>query len=172
MSLFDLVLIAIIAAFTLSGFWFGLIHTLGSLLGTVLATYVASRWYVVAADWLMGVTGWTGNFSKVLMFIIIFFVINRLIGFGFYLVERALALLSHLPFIAGLNRFLGAVFGFIEGLLIVGISLYFITKFPLSPEFMAALARSKVAPLCTRPASVLWPLIPAAIQEIKSALNL
>ena len=172
MPLFDIVLIGIIVGFTLFGFWFGFIHTLGSLVGTLLATYLASRWYEAAANWLMNITGWTGNFPKVLMFIILFLIINRLVGLLFFLVDRSLSIITKMPFINSLNKLIGGVFGFIEGLVVLGITIYFINKFPLGPGFMTALANSKVAPYCVHASSVLLPFVPEAIKQLKAALNL
>ena len=65
MGLSDIILLIIIAGFAMFGFWFGLIHTLGSLLGTVFGAYLASRYYEPMADWLINITGWGENISKV-----------------------------------------------------------------------------------------------------------
>jgi uncharacterized membrane protein required for colicin V production len=74
MSLFDIILLCIIAGFGLFGLWFGLISTLGSIAGTLLGVYLASRWYVPVAEWLINTTGWSPNFSKVVIFIIVFLI--------------------------------------------------------------------------------------------------
>lgn len=167
MSFFDLCIVLIIGGFALFGLWFGLIHTLGSLLGTVLGVYLASRWYVPAADWLIQTTGWNDHFASVIMFILAFIIINRLVGFGFFLVDRLLSVVTRLPFINGINRMLGVVFGVAEGVIVVGIVLYFITKFPLGEAFMTALANSHYAAQCVGVASLLWPLIPDALKAIQ-----
>ena len=88
MPYFDIVLVVIIVLFGLFGLWFGLIHTLGSLAGMVVGVFLASRYYEVGANWLMSLTGWGDNFSKVLIFIIAFFVINRLVGLVFWIVIK------------------------------------------------------------------------------------
>ena len=41
MTILDLILIIILFFFTFSGFWFGLIHTLGALIGTIAGVLVA-----------------------------------------------------------------------------------------------------------------------------------
>ncbi len=172
MSIFDVVLLGIILGFMLFGLWFGLVHTLGSLVGTLLATFLATRWYVPAAAWLSGITGWTGNFPKVLMFIMLFLLINRLVGIGFFLIDKTLSVVTHLPFIHSLNKLLGGVFGFLEGLVVVGVSLYFITKYPLGNTFMTAFKESKVAPYCVQVANVVQPFVPEAIKQIKNTFSL
>src|SRR3989339_577007 len=171
MSFFDICLLIIVGGFGLFGLWFGLIQTLGSLLGTLVGLFLASRFYEPMANWLMSVTGWSGNFSKVLMFIVAFVVITRLVGFIFWIIVKILGVITNLPFISGLNHFLGLIFGLAEGIIIVGVSLYFIVRFPLGANFMNALAVSKVAPYITQPVNALMPLIPDAIKFLQSTVK-
>lgn len=171
MPFFDIALLIIIGGFGLFGLWFGLIHTLGSLIGTILGVFLAFRFYSPLADWLMNLTGWQGNFPRVVMFIIAFIIINRLVGFAFWIVDKLLAFFTRLPFISGLNRILGLIFGIIEGVLVLGIIFYFIVRFPLGTNFMAALSVSKIAPYTVSAASILWPLIPEAIKLIQSSIQ-
>lgn len=170
MSFFDISLIIIIGAFGLFGLWFGLIHTLGSLIGTVLGVYLASRYYETAADWLINTTGWGANFSKVLIFIIAFVIINRLVGLGFWVIDKILTIFTKLPFVSSLNRFLGLIFGILEGSLVLGVIFYFIARFPVGDSFMTWLSASKIAPYTVKLASILWPLLPDAIKVLKSTI--
>ena len=167
MSLFDIILLCVIGGFALFGVWFGLVHTLGSLVGTVVGVYLASRWYAPLADWLIHFTGWTGNFPRVAIFILSFLIINRLIGFGFHLLDKALSIVTRLPFISSIDRILGFAFGVVEGFIVLGITFYFINKFPLGPQFMAAFSASKIAPYCLSVSSILWPLIPEGLKILK-----
>lgn len=171
MSFFDIVLLIIIGGFALFGLWFGLVHTLGSLIGTVLGVYLAARFYAPVAAWLMHITGWNGNFAKVLVFILAFIIIDRLVGLAFYFVDKFFSIFTHLPFLHSIDRLLGLVFGVLEGAIVLGISFYFINKFPLSPNFMAQFAASKVAPTCISVAAVLWPFIPQAIKIIQDTIK-
>ncbi|MFH1789448.1 MAG: CvpA family protein [bacterium] len=170
MSYFDIAIICIIAAFGLFGLWFGLVHTIGSLIGTLLGLFLASRYYAHLADWLINITGWSTNFSKVLMFIVSFIIIARLVGLIFWIIERALGIITKLPFIRGLNHLLGALFGVIEGTIVIGVSIYFISRFPLSFGFMESLANSSMAPLVVQPVKLLLPLIPTAIKFLQSTI--
>lgn len=171
MLFIDFVFVLILIGFTLFGFWFGLIHTIGSLVGTLVGSYFASRWYAPMAEWLINITGWDENTSQVLMFIIAFVVINRLIGFGFWIVDKLTEIFTNLPFIRGMNRFLGAVIGLLEGAITLGLILYFIDKVPLDPRFMEHLAQSKIAPRLVDLAGVLLPLIPDALQQLESQID-
>jgi len=171
MGLFDVILLIIIAGFAMFGFWFGLIHTLGSLIGTVAGAYLASRWYEPMGDWLANITGWEGNVPNVVMFIIAFFVINRLVGFGFWVVEKTTDILTKLPFIEGINRFLGMILGAFEGILTLGLILYFIDKVPLSEKFMGYMANSLIAPFLTKTAGILIPLLPDALKMLEDSVD-
>lgn len=171
MSYFDIAIAAIVAGFGLFGLWFGLVHAIGSLIGALIGLYLASRYYEPLANWLMNLTGWSGNFSKVLMFIIAFIVIARLVSFVFWLIEKILGIFTKLPFISGLNHLLGGVFGLVEGVILVGISLYFIVRFPVGSGFMNILSNSVVAPYIVKPASIVLPLIPDAIKFLQSTVK-
>jgi len=171
MSLIDIILIIIIAGFGMFGFWFGLIHTLGSLIGTIAGAYLASRYYEPMADWLTGATGWGENFSRVFMFIIAFIIINRLVGFAFWIVDKVTSIFTGLPFIKGINRLLGLIFGLFEGVLTIGLIIYFIERFPLGSWFMEHLADSTIAPFTTALATVLIPLLPDALRILRSTVD-
>ncbi len=171
MSLLDVIFIIIIASFGLFGLWFGLIHTLGSLLGTVFGVFLATRYYEAASNWLMDITGWQANFSKVLIFIIVFFLINRLVGLAFWIIDKMLGFITRLPFISGINRFLGMLFGALEGVIGLGMVFYFIGKFPLAEYFMEYLGESFLIPHLVSFASILLPFVPEALKTIESSIE-
>jgi membrane protein required for colicin V production len=170
-SYFDLGLILIIGGFAIFGLWFGLVHTLGSLVGTVAGAYLAAVYYEPVANWLIKTTNWGENFSKVLIFIIVFFLINRLVGLVFWIVDKILSFFTHLPFINGIDRILGGVFGALEGVIVLGLIFYFIGKFPVGGQaFIAWMSQSKVVPYLIKVASVLWPLLPQALKTIETVI--
>jgi uncharacterized membrane protein required for colicin V production len=171
MGLFDIVLLIILGGFGLFGLWFGLIHTLGSLLGTVAGAYFASRWFVSMVEWVNSVTGWEGNWLNIIMFAIAFVCINRFIGFLFWLVERFFKALTELPFIASINRFLGLFIGIFEGMITLGLIFFFIDKFPVGETFMGWVETSKIVSHTVSTAEILLPLIPEAIKEMESTIG-
>lgn len=171
METLDIILLIIIGAFGLAGFVFGLVHTLGSLLGTILGAYLASRYYIIMADWLIDITGWQGNWVRVMMFIIAFFLINRLVGIGFFFIEKIFNLFKLLPFIKSFNRLAGLILGLSEGIITIGLVIFFIERFPLSDWIMIHLVNSTVAPYTRDIASILWPLLPEAFRLLESSVN-
>lgn len=171
MSLFDVILVCILVGFTIFGLWFGIVSTLGSLAGTVFGVYLASRWYVLPASWLANTTHWSANFCNVVTFVILYLIINRLVGFVFYIIDRTFSIVTGLPFFKSLNHILGAALGLFEGFVALGITFYFISRFPLGMTFMAALSSSKIAPFCLNVASALWPFVPEAVRILQNTLQ-
>lgn len=171
MSLFDLVLLIIIGGFGLFGLWFGFFHTLGSLLGTVLGVYLAGRYYEVMANWLIHITGWGDNVSKVIMFTLAFIIINRLVGFAFWVCDTFFNVLTRLPFLNSINKLLGGVLGIFEGIVTVGFILYAFEQFPFSEKIAAAIASSLVAPYALGMISLLLPLLPEGMRLLRSSVD-
>jgi len=171
MTLVDIVLLILIAGFAMFGFWFGLIHTLGSLLGTAVGAFFATRWFEPMAEWIANITGWSENMAAVLSFIITFVVINRLVGFLFWMGERFFKRFTSLPFIASINRFLGLLLGIFEGLVTLGIIFLFMDKFPISGTLIDLLGASKIVPHTINAADILLPLIPEGIKELESTIG-
>lgn len=171
MEIMDIVLLAIIGVFGLAGFFFGFIHALGSLFGTIVGVYLATRYYNLLADWLIKITGWEGNIVRVIMFIIAFLIITRLVGIMFFFMEKIFGILNFVPFVKTFNRLLGLFLGFAEGIISVGFVIFFIERFPLSERFMANLIDSVVAMYASQIASILWPLLPEAFKLLQSSVD-
>lgn len=170
-SWFDLSLVLIIGGFALFGFWFGFIHTAGSLMGTLAGAYLASRYYEPMAQWLIKITGWQGNTARVVMFIVAFIVISRLVGFAFWIVDKLLSIITRLPFISSINRLLGLGLGFLEGVMTLGLIIYFIERFPVSDKIMTLIAQSELAAKLRSVADVFVPLLPDALKLLKSTVD-
>ena len=171
MSIFDMAILIILSSFALFGLWFGLVHTFGALIGTIFGVYLASRYYGHLASWVIGFTGWNQNYIKVIIFVLTFILITRLVGFIFLIIEKVLTIFTRLPFIHGLDRLLGMIFGTVEGAIVVGVSLFFISRFPVGLTFMDGLAHSQLAPPLVKLASILVPLFPEAIRMLRSTVE-
>jgi len=171
MPLIDIIIFIIIGGFAMFGFWFGFFHTLGSLLGTLAGIFLGSRYYEPMADWLIHITGWGENISRVIMFTIAFFIINRLVGLVFYGVDRLLRIVTRLPFIASMNRFFGLFLGIAEGMITLGMIIFFIERFPISERVMTWIAESNIAPHLSALAGKLWPLLPDAMRAVNSTVE-
>jgi membrane protein required for colicin V production len=169
MNSLDIILIILVGVFTLAGFWFGLIHTIGSLLGTMIGSFVAGLYYIYLANWLGGIFG-ESNTISVISFVIIFILVNRTIGLLVHLVDRIFKIVSIIPFLKTINRLAGAILGFIEGALVIGIFLYVSSRYPMGDWFMQSLIDSVIAHWLIFLAKVITPLLPAMIRQLKAVI--
>ncbi|OIO19574.1 MAG: hypothetical protein COY69_01765 [Candidatus Magasanikbacteria bacterium CG_4_10_14_0_8_um_filter_32_14] len=171
MHITDIILLIIIGGFGIYGFWTGFVRAFGSLVGTFLGVYLAGRYYQDLANWLSSFTGWHANTSKVLMFIIAFFIITSAIGVLFWFVDKIFKIVSIIPFVKTFNHLFGLGFGLIEGILSVGLFVYFVERIPLSEKVMTGLAHSTLAPILSSIASIFLPLLPQALQLLHSTVD-
>jgi membrane protein required for colicin V production len=170
MTIFDLILLLILGGFVAYGLWFGLIHTLGVLFGTIAGAFLAARWYDNLASWLGFLFGGRENLAKVICFLFLFIIINRLVGLLFWVVDKIFSVLTIIPFLKTINRLLGAAFGFLEGVLVLGLTLYVAARFPLGEWFSDNLADSKVAHYLISVVNILKPLLPEILKQLKSLI--
>lgn len=165
MSFVDIILLIFLGGFVLFGFWFGIIHTLGALIGTILGAYIASHYFSSVAIFIGDKIGGNLPVLKIILFILIFTVVNRLVGLLFYLAEKVFNVLSIIPFLKTINRLAGAVLGFIEGALVIGLILHVAGTVPLSSWFVGmVLEPSSIARYLLGVARVLVPLLPEALR--------
>lgn len=165
MPTFDLILLIILGGFVLYGFWFGLIHTLGGLVGVIVASIVSTRLYVPIADWAHAIFGGNENVVKIVIFIILFILITRIVGFLFFIVDRIFRFISVIPFLKSINRLAGMVLGFIEGVFLVGGILFVVAVFPVGPRVESMIQHSGVARYLVGTYRVIVPLLPAQLRE-------
>jgi len=165
MGFIDIVLLVIIGAFVFFGLFFGLIHTLGSLVGAILGIAVASHFIeptVEAFGFLLG----GGSVAKIILFIIIFLIVSRLVGLVFWVFEKIFGFVSIVPFAKSINRLLGALFGFIEGIIVVGVVLFYAMQVLPEDTLLTLLEGSAVANFLVATVSALQVLFPESLRIV------
>lgn len=167
----DLGLIVVIGFFGFLGFWYGIVWRVVSLIGTICGIYLATRFYAPVSDWVIGLTGWAPNFSKILIFIVVFVAINRITYFIFWLINKGLAIVTHLPIVRSLDRLLGFGFGVLEGVLALGMLFYFVARFPVGVKLMEQIGDSKIVPYTVKVAGLALPLVPDSLKALKSTIE-
>lgn len=171
MIIFDAILLLILAGFIFYGLFFGLIRTVGSLVGVVIGAWVASHWYLEFFNWAQSLAFGYNNLGKVLSFIILFVLANRLVGFIFILLDKFFHLISIIPFLKTINRLAGAVFGFLEGGLVLGLILYVASRYTLLEHWLGqAMTGSKLVPFLVKFTDVLTPLLPDLLKQLNSII--
>lgn len=166
MSFFDLILLLLLFGFVWFGFWNGLIRTLGGILGLILSVFIAGQWYEVVALKLLPFLSDNLSLARLLSFILIF-VITQFIVISLL---KVINKIFSLPVLNILNRLGGAIFGLIEGGLILGLALYFSAKLTLIPTWGELLNNSNVAPTLISFGKILQPLIPQILKQIQSLI--
>ena len=166
MIILDIVLIIILAGFVFYGLFFGLIRTLGSLIGVVGGLWFTLIFYLMVFDWVKNLFFGHEFAGKIITFFILFSLVNRLIGFVFALLDRTFDLISVIPFLKTINRLAGAALGFVEGGLVMGLALIFISQTAFGHWF----DNSKVAPFLINYTQAIMPLLPGFLTRIKGMI--
>lgn len=168
MTLLDFVLILVLLGFVWFAFWFGLIHAAGGLAGTVVGAWLAGIFYDEVAFVIERLFSYSGPWVRVFTFVAIFILVNRVVGFGFFVLDKTFSFLVRLPFLKTIDRLAGAVLGFAEGGLVLGLTLNFaVTHFVLPSVIQQAIDASRVAFILMSLAAVLVPLLPEAIKAVQ-----
>lgn len=167
MTVLDFLLVLSITGFVWFGFWFGIIHMVGGVVGTVAGAYLAGEFYDKLAAPFEAMLQTHSGWVKLLAFIVIFIAANRLVGFAFYLLDRSFAFLRRIPFLKTINHMGGAILGLFEGALVLGLTLYLGSRVELPPAIDAAIYSSHVAQSLTVFAGLLVPLLPEALRLIQ-----
>ncbi|MBI2551431.1 CvpA family protein [Candidatus Uhrbacteria bacterium] len=116
----DIVLLLAFGGFIATGWKFGLIQGLGSMLGAVLG----ALWSFSLSGGIAHAFG-LGAVGRVIILLILFLLIAKLIGLLFWAINKFYKLFSFIPLSGTLNHLLGAVLGLLEGILILGVILYY-----------------------------------------------
>ncbi len=159
MATFDIIILIIFFGFVGAGYFFGLIHTIGAILGVVVGVVAAGNLAPQVAPFLQFFL-LREQVARVLAFIIIFIVVSRLIGYIIHAMDKGFKLARFIPFATTANRLAGALFGFIEAALVLGVILLVMKYAGLSPEVNTAIENSSFAGILVTIAGILSPLLP------------
>ncbi len=166
MPLVDVILLLIIFAFVFFGFFFGLIHTIGNLVGIVLGLVISS-YYIDPLSQSFGFLFGGGGTGRVVLFVILFFIVSRVIGLVFWVLEKVFGVVTWLPFASSLNRLLGAVFGFVEGVIVLGIVLYYAMQYLPDAALRTALETSNFANFLVATMTAIQVFFPESFRAVR-----
>ncbi len=171
MSIFDTILLILLFGFIFYGLFFGLIRMVGVFVGIFVGAFVVSHYYLVVAEWLNPFFFGYDNLGKVVVFILLFGIINKIIVLLFMLLDKIFNILSIIPFLKTINRLAGAVLGFFVGSLTLGLILYVISKYAiLTTWFGQWMADSQMVPFLMGYTDILLPLLPEALKALQSVI--
>lgn len=177
MSIFDISLLVILGGFALNGLLKGLIRILGNFVGLLFGAYVASHYYLAFFDWWKDWSfwqDWTTNHvsaGKVISFIVLFILIARLFGLLVIIVEKIFKFIAIIPGSRFINNILGAILGFLEGSLFLGLIIYVISRYVLIGNYFGDhLTTSIVAPWLLKVVNLILPILPEALKALKALI--
>lgn len=171
MSWLDVTLLLAMFSYIWGGFAAGLIQSIGGVIGLLVGSFVASRWYEGVAPNLTPIVGGNELVGKIAAFIVIFFVATRVIALLFWFVNKLFNLIAIVPGLKLLNKFGGAVFGFLEGALFLGLTLQFVNRLPLPANWVGSLDASFMVPFLLGISGWLVPFLPKVLKEADKALD-
>lgn len=145
--LVDVILAVILLGFAVNGFRSGLVVALGQLCGAVAGFWIARTWSGWLGAILHGLIPGRSGIMQFIAFVTIFLLVDRLVGLLFWLADKALKILTILPFLSTIHSILGAIVGFAEGLLLIGSSSYIVLTLRLDPLLLTWIGRSAIAPV-------------------------
>ena len=142
MNLVDIVILVILGIFLLKGVLRGLLKEVCSLLGLVCGGLLAFYLHLPLAQWIMGMFHWPSQLCVTLAFLIIF--ISTLLIFGAlgYVLNRFLKLVL----LGGLNRLAGAIFGFLQGVLVLALIIFALHSAVVPKSVLKEISASELAP--------------------------
>jgi uncharacterized membrane protein required for colicin V production len=161
MGFIDITLLVIIGAFVFFGLFFGLIHTIGSLIGTIVGIIIATV-FTESAIQIFGFLSDTGP-TRVVVFIILFLIVSRIIGILIRILEKVFGFFSVIPFATTINRLLGGGLGLIEGIMVVGVVLFYAMRVLPQDTLLFALETSIIAKWLVAVVSAFGVLFPVVV---------
>ncbi|MBI3956870.1 MAG: CvpA family protein [Candidatus Kerfeldbacteria bacterium] len=167
MTTLEIVLLAVIAGFGIVGFAKGLIQAIGSIIGVVIGTIVATRAFDDVAALATPLFGGNQIAASVTAFIVLFLLTSQLVGFVVRLIDQAFKIIALFPGLKLINRVGGLVLGLFEGVLVVGVVLHLVTRLPISNESLTFIRDSFWLRTFLGVGDWLVPLFPEALKKAR-----
>ncbi len=169
MNWFDILIIIFLAGFLWYGFFFGLIIVLGNLFGLLIGAYGAIRFYLPIFNWLDSFLPLSPTWGKLFVFLIVFTLLHRLVSWLFVFLEKGFNLISVVPFLKTINRFLGAALGLAEGVFLLGVLAYLFDRHLPTTHFLSQwLTKSDLTPWLIKISKIIMPYIPKLINFLQT----
>ena len=166
----DIIILLLLAWFVINGWRRKLINEIGGLVGVVLGAYFAGQFYQEATVATKIVFS-DENMATFAAFAIIFLAIFYLISWAAKMITKITKLVTWLPFLSLGMRITGAIMGFINANLLIGLLLWVHMKYPVSEWVTAEAATSQFAHYVSLTAKLLTPFLPEIIKMAERAIS-
>ncbi len=171
MPIFDLILVLFLGAFVFYGFYVGILRMILNLISSLLAIIISVNIYLQVYNLIPFIGFGSESLGKTLSFILVLAILAYLLGFVFKIIAKLLKIISSLPIISSFNRILGGILGFLQGLFILGMIIFVMSRYAITNEFLNNLvSNSDVAPVFMKSINWLSPLVPQALRLLDSVI--
>ncbi|HKM40314.1 MAG: CvpA family protein [Patescibacteria group bacterium] len=171
MPIFDLILVLFLGAFVFYGFYVGILRMILNLISSLLAIIISVNIYLQVYNLIPFIGFGSESLGKILSFILVLAILAYLLGFVFKIIAKLLKIISSLPIISSFNRILGGILGFLQGLFILGMIIFVMSRYAITNEFLNNLvSNSDVAPVFMKSINWLSPLVPQALRLLDSVI--
>lgn len=169
LTIVDIIIIIILAVFIVLGLFKGLIRMAGSIFGIIVAAWIATHYYLMVSEWIQSLFFGRIGLGKVIVFILIFIIINRLVSLVFMILDGVFDIISIIPFLGSINRLGGALLGFLEGILALGLILYIASRASILNNWLGGwLVDSEIVPFLLKFVNIMLPFLPEALKQLKA----
>jgi uncharacterized membrane protein required for colicin V production len=126
MLLLEILVIVILIGFAANGFRAGIIEGIGRVVGALIGFWVAKSFAIVPVTVisLFLPLSW----AYVISFLIVFAIINHLVGFLFHAADRIFGVLTKLPILKQISEVAGLILGILEGVVVIGGIAYLLRQ--------------------------------------------
>lgn len=159
----------VLFGFVFGGYASGLIQSVGSVVGLLLGTVLAGRWYVAVAGWLAQFVGGQQKLAQVIAFALIVIVVARVFGLALAIFLKVFKVLTIVPGLKSLDKLGGTLFGAAEGALVIGL-VFTVALSIFGNDFKKTLTASHFANTVQHIGKVLLPLVPKALKQVQGAI--
>lgn len=126
MALLDIILLAFLGLFAFKGYKDGFVLSIINVVILLVSLFLTVLYVNEVADYLSSYLYLLGDSTiQVVAFALLFIVIYILLSF----VANILKVLNSIPLVGSLNKFLGALFGFFKGILILSIIVFLFNSY-------------------------------------------
>jgi len=170
MTTIDIIILVVLALFVWKGIKLGLIESIGGILGLFLGAFLAGRYYDEVGEMIKGVLFNSEILANVLGFILAFIVVNRAVALLFWIIDKIFHVIAIIPLLKTFNSLLGGVFGLLEGLIFIGIIIFFLSLVPFTGNLQEKVEASRFAGVLKTVGKIADPFIPDTLPAFQDYL--
>jgi len=163
MSTIDIIILVLLALFVWKGVKLGLIEAIGGIIGLFVGAFLAGQYYDEAAEMLKGVLFGSEILANVLGFLLVFIIVNRGVALIFWIIDKIFHIIAIIPFLKTFNHLLGGIFGLLEGLIFIGVIIYFLSFMPFTGNLQTSVAASRFADILETVGKIADPFLPDSL---------